>query len=625
MYYNIKIKSNGSEFCLESKNKDITQREMDIYFARIFNASEEFCSKIKQIEINNDKLISINQIEQNPSEIKSDIQVSGAEIVNKESFEPIQIEQPQEENTLDNIEENIEEFLPTIEQEDNENSYVIENQPIEIEPEIITPEVSKAPLTPTETIVITSSKDVSPFLPLEEVKEVVEQKPLEEVKEVNEVIETPQKRVEVKTTPSFKASDFDDEEDTDLAMRRRNKHLRELSIKNLLPKGFNFKKEVKKEVKEEIKEDIKEEKLDSNWKLDETIYNELYEMSQDEPLEEEKEELKQEPEKVVEEKLDEHVEQKPLEIEEIKNVEPQKVEEIKKETEIQNEGFHFIDLEEKFNNEQKDVQPQKPEEVVEKETIEEKSDNVSQNLNAIFGDEIILSNSNKEEFSQNDLPEEIQIVEEETPIPTEIKNVDEILDNVKKEIDSVDISELSNLNNFDEIFSNNQKQTIESPELTLENGVIQNDVIDVGLKEKTIQQEKENYQKEKLEIENKNQESVDGIFLNEENKSSDELPKKEEPSAPLDFKVFLSGFNCDDLKKQFLIGAYYIKHFAKLDGFSMKLINSKLFQAVGKIADLSILDDLIEKNYVKMIETQDGKKYSITQDGEEYFARTFQG
>ena len=63
MYYNIKIKSKDSQFCLESNDKTVTQREMDIYFAHIFNVSEEFKSKIKKVEITNTNLKSINDIE----------------------------------------------------------------------------------------------------------------------------------------------------------------------------------------------------------------------------------------------------------------------------------------------------------------------------------------------------------------------------------------------------------------------------------------------------------------------------------------------------------------------------------------------------------------------------------
>ena len=64
MYYNIKIKSKDSEFTLDSNNKAVIQREMDIYFAHIFNASEEFKSKIKKVEITNENVKSIIEVEE---------------------------------------------------------------------------------------------------------------------------------------------------------------------------------------------------------------------------------------------------------------------------------------------------------------------------------------------------------------------------------------------------------------------------------------------------------------------------------------------------------------------------------------------------------------------------------
>lgn len=65
MYYKIKIKSQGSEFSLESSNKEVTQREMDLYFANIFGASEEFKSNIKKVEIVNQNIKTIQDFEQN--------------------------------------------------------------------------------------------------------------------------------------------------------------------------------------------------------------------------------------------------------------------------------------------------------------------------------------------------------------------------------------------------------------------------------------------------------------------------------------------------------------------------------------------------------------------------------
>ncbi|MBQ7286241.1 MAG: hypothetical protein IJW73_00600, partial [Candidatus Gastranaerophilales bacterium] len=61
------------------------------------------------------------------------------------------------------------------------------------------------------------------------------------------------------------------------------------------------------------------------------------------------------------------------------------------------------------------------------------------------------------------------------------------------------------------------------------------------------------------------------------------------------------------------------------EDFTMKYINSKLFQASGKIANLSIVDELIAREYIKVIETEDSKKYTITPSGENYFLSRFQG
>ena len=63
MYYNIKIKSQNSEFILESNDKIVTQREMDMYFAYIFGVSDDFISKIKKIEIKSENLKSIDEFE----------------------------------------------------------------------------------------------------------------------------------------------------------------------------------------------------------------------------------------------------------------------------------------------------------------------------------------------------------------------------------------------------------------------------------------------------------------------------------------------------------------------------------------------------------------------------------
>ena len=89
--------------------------------------------------------------------------------------------------------------------------------------------------------------------------------------------------------------------------------------------------------------------------------------------------------------------------------------------------------------------------------------------------------------------------------------------------------------------------------------------------------------------------------------------------------MYLSEFNYESTSEIFLICAFYNKNILQQETFTMKFINSKLFQATGNIADLAVLDDLIAKEYIRVIESIDSKKYSITPDGEGYFARRFQG
>ena len=96
-------------------------------------------------------------------------------------------------------------------------------------------------------------------------------------------------------------------------------------------------------------------------------------------------------------------------------------------------------------------------------------------------------------------------------------------------------------------------------------------------------------------------------------------------AAELDFKPFLAGFACSEIIDEFLICAYFIKNVLRKSDFTIKFINSKLFQATGKIANLSVIDELISREYIKTIDTDEGKKYSITMDGEGYFAEKFQG
>lgn len=64
MYYNIKIKCDGCEFSLDSSNKLIIESEMDKYFASMFDVSEEFKAQMKEVEIVDSGIKSIEDFKQ---------------------------------------------------------------------------------------------------------------------------------------------------------------------------------------------------------------------------------------------------------------------------------------------------------------------------------------------------------------------------------------------------------------------------------------------------------------------------------------------------------------------------------------------------------------------------------
>ena len=92
----------------------------------------------------------------------------------------------------------------------------------------------------------------------------------------------------------------------------------------------------------------------------------------------------------------------------------------------------------------------------------------------------------------------------------------------------------------------------------------------------------------------------------------------------LDFKTFLSKYSPKGIIDEFLICAYYVKHILGQHSFNMKYINSKIFQASGQIADLSVVKGLINSRFIKEFETDGSTRYSISSLGEEYFSTLYQ-
>ncbi len=89
-------------------------------------------------------------------------------------------------------------------------------------------------------------------------------------------------------------------------------------------------------------------------------------------------------------------------------------------------------------------------------------------------------------------------------------------------------------------------------------------------------------------------------------------------SQNINFNAYLGGFLTDKIEDEFLVCASYIKNVLKQSDFTMKYINSKLFQATGKIADTSVVDELIKKEYINNVASDDFAKYTITEKGDQY-------
>ena len=100
MYYNIKIKSSGSEFSLESNDKEIAQNEMDKYFASIFDVSADFKANIKKTVITRKNIKSISDFENLNQNTRSQETIHKPEIkevnISQEKIEALAMAKAQE-------------------------------------------------------------------------------------------------------------------------------------------------------------------------------------------------------------------------------------------------------------------------------------------------------------------------------------------------------------------------------------------------------------------------------------------------------------------------------------------------------------------------------------------------
>lgn len=91
------------------------------------------------------------------------------------------------------------------------------------------------------------------------------------------------------------------------------------------------------------------------------------------------------------------------------------------------------------------------------------------------------------------------------------------------------------------------------------------------------------------------------------------------PANLVDFmKLKVSHSLFDD----FLTAAYFIKNVLNQENFSIKFLNSKLYDAVEKLVDYKVVDDTLNCGYIKIYENADPNAptaYTITSRGEYYY------
>lgn len=122
-------------------------------------------------------------------------------------------------------------------------------------------------------------------------------------------------------------------------------------------------------------------------------------------------------------------------------------------------------------------------------------------------------------------------------------------------------------------------------------------------------QQQQNLQNQNMEqqIQSQTQQPIDKKINNMSTKASE-----------ISFSAFLMGFSATLIHDQFLVAAFYIKNILKQSSFSLKFLNSTLFQATGKIADLSVVEELIQIGYINSVDLIEILEYTITPLGEDY-------
>ena len=570
MYYNIKIKCDGCEFSLDSCNKEIVECEMDKYFATMFGASDEFKSQIKDVEIVNSDIKSI------------------------EDFKKMEAGQPEENDISDNSSVND----AQVDFDTNEN----ENTNPKIEDEVIEDKVQNIEEDNQKEVLINEQADNGITESYCEPSEFVP------------AVETPYSPLEYSTF------DFENEE-------------KKVQNDEVIDALFALNKSSIAPLQDtenlNRKDEFEKINLDDDSSLQKNIDNDVksFDVS-------EKTEVSLEDDIVLPE-VNQPENNEPCNVSSSTPLYPKIT--ISNEQISQNNGgiddliakveqeINAIDISDsnEFNKVLLDNSnvSKKTDFVVEEELVLGDDDiiDVSSDLDNKIKDEVIDNNelllSESKEENQDLINEPTQMADNEEIIAqpqeeTETKEITEE-DNVNLTIDNQE-SENINQAKLDDIFSDGIKQVDENQADENQNENTTN-ILD-GLTNPVPSYE------EYLE-------QLNGIIKKNNllNNKKDKQPLKSDfKSENIDFKTYLANFKYSNLIDEFLICSYYIKNILKQNSFSMKTINSNLYASSGEIADLSVVNELINLGCIKTVEVEEKKQYTITPYGETYFISKFQ-
>lgn len=553
MFYKFKINYNKSEFSLSCLDRDIIEREADLYFAFFADASEEFVSKIKKIEVVHPKIKKIDEIVSHALNDKNELSDEKIESVindnvveNKVVFtnesDDKQVQKPK--NDVLKISDAYNIAFDNKGEEKIEGIYSIKQISQEA------PEIENSPqLTISEENiqeVNIENEDITKKYGFDNLEPNLSPK----YGEIQDMIKLAQSKIEA---IDVKKQLENHNDSTDIS---------EVIIQNEQVENKDFEKEIEKNLLQHFANETNDN--DNENITQEIVNNDKLEVV---------DEVISEP-SIIENEVDEEIEEK------IENNSEKNNKELL--DDIFSKNINDDKISEEFKN--------KIENIEIKEV--EHNTNRKKEISNQFSDDLVLKSSKTEDFLnlQNE-PPAFQI---QQPTEAELREFAQNLDNaLKQSIQQQD--ERSETCDRREVCLIDKSDKEQDVEILYENcapeAPVFNDI--------PIQQD------EDINIETSPQEKFN-------------------PMEPIDFSSFLSIFQPASINDEFLICAYYLKNIANEQSFTMKSLNAKLFKALGKIAGISVLEDLIELGLIEKLQYDEMNSYVISPDGEKYFEDKFQ-